>query len=73
MSIYTLGPLMGPALGPIAGGYLAQTVGVKYVFVVIAGVRKLRRSGLGLLTSIQVDAQLLESLVSPFLKKPMHP
>ena len=73
MSIYTLGPLMGPALGPIAGGYLAQTVGVKYVFVVIAGVRKLRQSGLGLLTSIQVDAQLLESLASPFLKKPMHP
>ncbi|KAI3619652.1 mfs multidrug [Moniliophthora roreri] len=36
MSLYTLGPLMAPALGPVAGGFLAQTVGVKYVFIVIA-------------------------------------
>ncbi|KAJ7588113.1 major facilitator superfamily domain-containing protein [Mycena floridula] len=41
MSIYTLGPLMGPALGPIAGGFLVQSVGVKYVFIVIAGVSAL--------------------------------
>ncbi|KAK0457809.1 major facilitator superfamily domain-containing protein [Desarmillaria tabescens] len=37
MSLYTLGPLMGPAVGPIAGGFIAQTVGVKYVFITIAG------------------------------------
>ncbi|KAK7060842.1 hypothetical protein VNI00_000575 [Paramarasmius palmivorus] len=36
MSLYTLGPLIAPALGPIAGGFLAQTVGIKYVFIVIA-------------------------------------
>ncbi|CAL1710913.1 unnamed protein product [Somion occarium] len=38
MAIYSLGPLIGPAVGPIAGGYIAQTVGYKYIFVVIAGL-----------------------------------
>lgn len=36
MSVYTLGALLGPVIGPIAGGYIAQTLGIKYVFLVIA-------------------------------------
>ncbi|KAH8103383.1 major facilitator superfamily domain-containing protein [Cristinia sonorae] len=38
MAVYSLGPLLGPALGPIAAGYITQTVGFKYVFVVIGGL-----------------------------------
>lgn len=29
---------LGPVAGPVAGGFLAQTVGVRYVFIVIAGM-----------------------------------
>ncbi|KAJ8095155.1 hypothetical protein PM082_010377 [Marasmius tenuissimus] len=36
MSLYTLGPLFAPSLGPVAGGFLAQEVGVKWVFIAIA-------------------------------------
>lgn len=38
MAIYSLGPLLGPAVGPIAGGYIAQSIGYKYIFVLIAGL-----------------------------------
>ena len=31
-------PLLGPAMGPIAGGFIAQTVGVKWVFIVISSL-----------------------------------
>lgn len=36
MAIYTLGPLLGPVIGPICGGWIAQTIGTKWVFIVIA-------------------------------------
>lgn len=36
MSVFTLGPLIGPSVGPIAGGFIAQTIGFKWVFIVIA-------------------------------------
>ncbi|KAF8623728.1 hypothetical protein AX15_006230 [Amanita polypyramis BW_CC] len=36
MAIYSGVPLIGPALGPVAGGFIAQAVGVKYVFLVVA-------------------------------------
>ena len=36
MSIYTLGPLIGPSVGPIAGGFITQTIGFKWNFIVIA-------------------------------------
>lgn len=55
MALYSVGPLIGPfstrsleqhsnlisgpAVGPVAGGFIAQTVGMKYVFIVIAGTR----------------------------------
>jgi MFS family permease len=54
MAIYCLGPLIGtwlallfafrpnsiigPVVGPIAGGFIAQTIGFKYVFIVIVGI-----------------------------------
>ncbi|KAK1231453.1 hypothetical protein PQX77_005433 [Marasmius sp. AFHP31] len=38
MAIYAMGPLIGPAVGPIAGGYLTEAFGIKWVFVTIAGM-----------------------------------
>lgn len=29
---------VGPVIGPIAGGFIAQRIGFKYVFIVIAGI-----------------------------------
>ncbi|KAJ6470128.1 multidrug resistance protein 4 [Mycena vitilis] len=37
LSIHTLGSVLAPVLGPICGGFIAQTVGVRYTFIVIAG------------------------------------
>ncbi|KAF2180796.1 major facilitator superfamily transporter [Zopfia rhizophila CBS 207.26] len=36
MSVWTLGPLLGPSVGPIAGGFLAQAAGWRWVFWVLA-------------------------------------
>jgi multidrug resistance protein len=38
MAVYTLCPLFGPVIGPIAGGYIAQSLGIKWVFIVITAV-----------------------------------
>ncbi|RDX53972.1 multidrug resistance protein 4 [Lentinus brumalis] len=38
MAIYSLGPLLGPVIGPVAGGFIAQTIGFKYIFVIIGGL-----------------------------------
>ncbi|KAH8721625.1 major facilitator superfamily transporter [Ilyonectria robusta] len=35
MSIWSLGPLMGPSIGPIAGGFLAQAEGWRWIFWVL--------------------------------------
>ncbi|KAK5203098.1 hypothetical protein LTR96_011066 [Exophiala xenobiotica] len=40
MSIYTAGPLFGPVLGPICGGFIAQGTGWRWVFwtlLIVAG------------------------------------
>ncbi|KAL1708221.1 major facilitator superfamily domain-containing protein [Schizophyllum commune] len=36
MAAYSLGPLMGPIIGPICCGFITEQVGVKYVFTFIA-------------------------------------
>ena len=36
MSFYTLGPLIGPSVGPVAGGFIAMEIGYKWIFIVIA-------------------------------------
>ena len=36
MAVYTLGPLMGPSVGPVCGGFVAQTIGFKWIFIIIA-------------------------------------
>jgi len=38
MAVYTMGPLIGPVIGLIVGGFIAQTVGVQFVYFVLAGV-----------------------------------
>ncbi|KAH8922957.1 MFS general substrate transporter [Atractiella rhizophila] len=37
MAVYAMGPLLGGVIGPIAGGYITQGVGVKWTFVVVSG------------------------------------
>lgn len=36
MAVWTFGPLLGPAIGPVAGGYLTQALGWRWVFWVVA-------------------------------------
>ncbi|KAI0638314.1 multidrug resistance protein 4 [Trametes polyzona] len=38
MAIYSLGPLLGPVIGPVAGGFIAESIGFRYIFVVVAGL-----------------------------------
>ncbi|KAI1460339.1 MFS general substrate transporter [Annulohypoxylon moriforme] len=41
MSVWSLGPLLGPCIGPIAGGYLIQAAGWRWVYwlmVILAGI-----------------------------------
>ncbi|KAJ7650916.1 multidrug resistance protein 4 [Roridomyces roridus] len=38
MALYTLGPLIGPVVGPIMGGFVTETIGVKWVFIIVAGM-----------------------------------
>ncbi|WDK10709.1 major facilitator superfamily transporter [Colletotrichum graminicola] len=35
MSVWSLGPLLGPSIGPIAGGFLAQAEGWRWIFWVL--------------------------------------
>lgn len=36
MGLYSLGPVFGPCLGPIAGGFVAQSLGWRWTFRVLA-------------------------------------
>ncbi|EPQ59329.1 MFS general substrate transporter [Gloeophyllum trabeum ATCC 11539] len=36
MAVYNMGPLIGPVIGPIIGGYVAETIGFRYVFIIVA-------------------------------------
>ncbi|KAB8226885.1 hypothetical protein ETB97_004438 [Aspergillus alliaceus] len=36
MAVWALGPILGPVIGPIAGGFLAESVGWRWVFWVLA-------------------------------------
>ncbi|KAL1968345.1 hypothetical protein VTN77DRAFT_1874 [Rasamsonia byssochlamydoides] len=36
LSLYTLGPVTGPAIGPVAGGFLSQAKGWRWIFWVLA-------------------------------------
>ncbi|KAI9513187.1 multidrug resistance protein 4 [Russula earlei] len=38
MAIYTLGPVVAPAIGPAIGGFMSETVGWRYLFVFVAGL-----------------------------------
>jgi MFS family permease len=38
MAVYIAGPLIGFVIGPIAGGFIAQTIGVKYVFITMSAL-----------------------------------
>lgn len=36
MAIWAMGPLLGPCVGPVAGGFMIQSVGWRWVFWVIS-------------------------------------
>ncbi|KAJ7835213.1 major facilitator superfamily domain-containing protein [Mycena leptocephala] len=36
MALFTLGPLLGPVIGPIVGGFISQSIGFKWIFIVLA-------------------------------------
>lgn len=36
MAVWAMGPLLGPCIGPVAGGFMIQDVGWRWVFWVIA-------------------------------------
>ncbi|KIM77118.1 hypothetical protein PILCRDRAFT_825659 [Piloderma croceum F 1598] len=36
MAIYSLGPLLAPSIGPVWAGFIVQTIGFKWVFIMIA-------------------------------------
>ncbi|KAJ7234094.1 hypothetical protein C8J57DRAFT_1531871 [Mycena rebaudengoi] len=38
MAMFSLGPLIGPVVGPITGGFVAETIGIKYVFIIVASL-----------------------------------
>ncbi|KAH9973090.1 major facilitator superfamily domain-containing protein [Lactifluus volemus] len=41
MAVYTLGPVVAPAIGPAIGGFMAETIGWKYLFILVAGISAL--------------------------------
>ena len=59
MAIFTLGPLIGPSVGPVAGGFIAETIGFKWIFIVIAVA-----AGLGALFGIP----LLDESYAPVIQ-----
>ncbi|KAJ7756796.1 multidrug resistance protein 4 [Mycena maculata] len=59
MALYTLGPLIGPVVGPIMGGFVTETIGVKWVFIIVAGLGGIS-SALGI--------PLLRETYSPLLR-----
>jgi len=38
MAIYTLGPVFAPAIGPAIGGFMAESIGWRYLFIFVAGL-----------------------------------
>ncbi|TDL29703.1 multidrug resistance protein 4 [Rickenella mellea] len=36
MALYSLGPLLGPSLGTVAGGFIGEKIGYRWIFLIIA-------------------------------------
>ncbi|KAG9004704.1 hypothetical protein FRB94_002546 [Tulasnella sp. JGI-2019a] len=36
MAIFSMGPLVGPVVGPVAGGFIAESLGYKWIFGIIS-------------------------------------
>ncbi|KAF8531224.1 major facilitator superfamily domain-containing protein [Gautieria morchelliformis] len=60
MSIYSMGPLLGPAIGPVAGGYVVQTIGIRWVFVILASLP---------LVAALIGIPFLEETYAPVIKQ----
>src|SRR6266550_7841733 len=62
----------GPVMGPAAGGFISQTIGVKYIFVVLAGTSQFDIVRLDLIRVLQVLVVWPRLLVFPFCGRPMR-
>jgi len=69
MAIYTLGPVMAPAIGPAIGGFMAETVGWRYLFVLVAGLAAIG-SVLGILLYRETYAPILRLRIGKAEGKP---
>jgi MFS family permease len=38
MAVYVTGPLIGFVIAPVTGGFIAQNIGFKYVFIIISAL-----------------------------------
>ncbi|KAG2124939.1 major facilitator superfamily domain-containing protein [Suillus cothurnatus] len=38
MALYNLGPLIAPAIGPVMGGFMAESVGIQYDFYIVIAI-----------------------------------
>lgn len=66
----------GPVIGPIAGGFIAQTVGTKYIFIGdLLSLYLIRTASYGLLTVLVIAASAgLAAIIGiPFLKESYAP
>jgi MFS family permease len=57
-SIYSVGPLFGPVIGPICGGFIAQRAGWRWVFWVLLAAASVITVGIELLNS-ETNPQVL--------------
>ncbi|KAI0079771.1 multidrug resistance protein 4 [Panus rudis PR-1116 ss-1] len=77
MAIYSLGPLLGPAIGPIASGFITQSVGYKWIFVVIGGLGGVASAlGLPFLRETYgpvIRLRIAKKMGDPEKAKAMHP
>lgn len=64
---------LGPVVGPVAGGFIAQTIGVKWVFIVIASTWSHYLWWMRLLTSNLVACGLVSLVGIPLLEETYAP
>ncbi|KAG0649113.1 MFS transporter cpaT [Hyphodiscus hymeniophilus] len=71
MSLYTLGPVIGPAIGPVGGGFLAQAMGWRCGFPEIVTFLTMRETFAPALLS-RKTALLIHQTGNPHLRSKLH-
>ncbi|OLL23851.1 putative transporter [Neolecta irregularis DAH-3] len=68
VAIFSFGPLVGPVIGPIAGGFIAETIGWRWVFWILAIAGGITAIG-GLLFLQETNAMVLLERKAEKLRK----